>query len=44
MKRILEFHDIESTRDKVLETDSHLEWNMATDQGIKKLLMRRKAL
>ena len=32
------FHDIESKKDKMLEVDSHLEGNMATDHGIKKIL------
>lgn len=32
------FHDTESKKDNVLEADSHLVGNMATDQSIKKIL------
>ena len=32
------FHDTDSKNDKVLEADSHLGGNMATDQSIKKIL------
>lgn len=42
------FHDIEKQKDKMLEVDSYLEGNMATDHDIKKILApyqsERKAL
>lgn len=40
LKKFLKnFHHIASKKNKVLEADSHLEGNMETDQGIKKILI-----